>query len=126
MRVNVVEPAGRFAAETRAVVVVDVARLRVEEVEHFDGNAQPFADFVAALEIDERRRLRPDRIVFDQWARTEVSKPHAAKGAAKAVDRRAKRDDLFERSGDVRPGPILVREATARERQIAVEHQPRP
>src|SRR5262245_31647309 len=58
MRVDVLDARQRFTGQTRREVVVDVAHLRVEQVEHLERNANALADVIAALRVHEARRLR--------------------------------------------------------------------
>ena len=58
--------------------------LRVEQVEHIDATAHALAEPIAAFDVDERGRLRADRVVFDERSRTEVPQPQAAEDVAQA------------------------------------------
>src|SRR6185503_4906322 len=79
---EVLDAAGRLAMQAGRIEVVDVAGLRIEEIECFDGDPRPPVEFVPELEVDERRRLRLRRAVLEQWPRAEVPQSQAAERPA--------------------------------------------
>src|SRR2546422_7444921 len=88
MEVDVGYAANRFAWQARGVVVIDVARRGVENIEHVQGDPDIAPHFVAAIDVHERRGLRAHQIILRQRAGSEVSHPNAAEGVANAVDAR--------------------------------------
>src|SRR5438128_11764373 len=107
------------------MLVVDVAGFRVQQVEHLDGQPHVFSNSVTRFEIDEPCRLRSDRVVFDQRARSEVAKAQAAEDTADAFDGCSQGDDVFHRAWNVVAGGIGVDETAARQGNVAVDYQPR-
>ena len=52
MEVDVGYAANRFAWQARGVVVIDVARRRVENIEHVEGDPDIASHFVAAIDVN--------------------------------------------------------------------------
>src|SRR6266850_8504708 len=75
---EVLDAAGRLPAKARRIEVVDVAGLRIEEIESVDGDPRPPVELVADVEVDERRRLRRRRAVLEEWPRAEIPQSQAA------------------------------------------------
>ena len=73
MQVDVVDAIEGLAGQTRRVVVVDVAVGRIEQVEHIDDDLHILGEFLPALQVDQARRARRHRVVFDQRTRAEVA-----------------------------------------------------
>ena len=67
VEVRVVLAFGRLALQARGVVVVvvDVAALAVDEVEHIERALQVLVDLVANAQVDERRGFRALAVVFE-------------------------------------------------------------
>src|SRR5262245_2241956 len=102
---------GRFARQLRLVVVLDIARVLVEQVVDAELHAQVLSVSAAGLDVDERRVWTPYTVVFDERRGPEVAQPRAAEPEALAFIGEAKRGDTFHSAGNLVARRVVVRES---------------
>jgi len=81
MDMHVVNAVWRLVGQPRRIVVSDVVRLRVEEVEH----VEPELRVAAYLRIEYGCRLRPHAVVLDQRTRADVAHEECARSRPVAI-----------------------------------------
>ena len=116
----------RLAAQARRVVIVDVARAPVEQVERIQRQSQVLVELVADAQIAEQRAARLDARVLDQRARAEVARLHRGGPGADVVHGHAQRGYALDRAGNKVTRRVVAAEPRPRCRHIRIEQQPRP
>src|SRR5579871_5239043 len=120
--------------ELRRVEIVDLVRVRIEEIEDVELRVPMLAEAIADARIKERRWTRAHAAVLDERARPEIAKAQSAIPGTEILDRHLGRGDDLRRFGDIAAGmarldilrPVIgIGEARAREGDGAVERKPR-
>ena len=101
----------RLPPQLRLVVIVDVAHLFVQQVEHLGGQREAVGEAAADLQVEQRRGFRADAAILDQGPGTEVAQAQAAEPGAGAVDGDPRREGVLDGAGDVVSHRIEVGEA---------------
>ena len=124
MRVDVGNSGVRLTWPPRGVEVVDITVCGVEEVEDVQRELEVLREPISSLQIHQTRRLRLDRVVFNQGALTEVAPAKASERAVVPIDRRARGDDRAHGFGHIRTDRIERGQPRPRPGQVAIQHQP--
>ena len=125
MHVNVLHSVRRLAGQTRCVDVVNVRDVRVENVEHLQHEASLARQSIANPAIPDRRALRVDAPILNEWARTEMANSKTSKYRLTGLNRHAGRDHSVQGAGDLRADRIAIREPGVCKCQISVDGDPR-
>ncbi len=78
MRVQIIDAFRRFARQSRRVEVIDIARLRVEQVESFHDNPRVPRNPNSDVAVEDRRLVGSHAAVSHERTRTEVTQAQAA------------------------------------------------
>src|SRR5712691_5433127 len=100
MEVPVGDAARGLSRKARRIEVVDLAGLRVEEIEGVEIDLDARVEDVADAAVESRGEARPDAAVGNQRARPQAAHTQRAEEARVGPERDARRTDEVRRARD--------------------------
>ena len=124
---DVLHPFQRLARKPGAIEIFDVAVLSIEQVQDLEADAPAPVELVADAGVHEESGIGTHTAVLDERPRSEIADADPAEPTLNnIIHGRACGDHGLDGARDVIARGIVILEAGPGEREVRVQHEPRP